>query len=58
MKAHNFLCILRCVWRKSIMSAKALSHYEAMDSIEQERWVKEYMSEEVSEGERRNNPVS
>ena len=40
------------------MSAKALSHYEAMDSIEQERWVKEYMSEEVSEGERRNNPVS
>ena len=40
------------------MSAKALSHYEAMDSIEQEGWVKEYMSEEVSEGERRNNPVS
>lgn len=34
------------------MSAKALNHHGAMGIIEQERRVKEYMIEEVSEGER------
>lgn len=34
------------------MSAKGLSHHGTMGIVEQERQVKEYISEEVSEGEK------
>lgn len=49
MKANDFLCTLRYVWRKSIKSDKALSCQGAVDGREQGRWPTGCASDDVLE---------